>query len=102
LSTPAASTGRTGGSGVHRAGSVVPRARVLDLFGTHERAVAPGAAFITKARVQLLRDFGACCRRFNAFLFLPGPRDAALPIAGPLRECAKVASRLSAHPEVAG
>ena len=43
-----------------------------DLFGTHERAVAPGAAFITKARVQLLRDFGACLSPFNAFLFLQG------------------------------
>jgi O-acetylhomoserine (thiol)-lyase len=42
-----------------------------DLFRTHERAVAPGAAN-TKARVQWLRDFGACLSPFNAFLFLQG------------------------------
>ena len=71
---------------VHRAGPVVPRARLLGLFGTHERAVAPGAAFITKARVQLLRDFGPCLSPFNAFLFLQGLETLPLRIARPLRE----------------
>jgi len=72
-----------------------------ELFGTDERAVAPGAAFITKARVQLLRDFGACLSPFNAFLFLQGLETLPIRIAAHCANAAKVASWLSTHPEVA-
>ncbi|MFO7694461.1 MAG: PLP-dependent transferase [Vicinamibacterales bacterium] len=72
-----------------------------DLFGTHERAVAPGAAFITKARVQLLRDFGACLSPFNAFLFLQGLETLPCRIAAHCANAAAVASWLSSCPEVA-
>ncbi len=41
-------------------------------FGNHQKAVAPGIAYIIKARVQLLRDLGPALRPFNSFLFLQG------------------------------
>ncbi|MFB3903399.1 MAG: O-acetylhomoserine aminocarboxypropyltransferase/cysteine synthase family protein [Acidobacteriota bacterium] len=41
-------------------------------FGLHDRAVVKGAAYILKARVQLLRDLGPCLSPFNSFLFLQG------------------------------
>lgn len=43
-----------------------------DAFGLHDKALIRGAAFIMKARLQLLRDLGACMSPFNAFLFLQG------------------------------
>ena len=71
---------------VHRAGPVVSRAGVLGPVRDDERAIAPGAAFITKARVQLLRDFGACLSPFNAFLFLQGLETLPYRHRGALRE----------------
>ena len=41
-------------------------------FGLHDKAVVPGAAYILKARVSLLRDLGPALSPFNAFLFLQG------------------------------
>ncbi len=41
-------------------------------FGLHDQAIIRGAAFIIKARVQLLRDLGPAISPFNAFLFLQG------------------------------
>lgn len=41
-------------------------------FGLHDQVVAPGIAYIIKARVQLLRDLGPALAPFNAFLFLQG------------------------------
>ncbi len=41
-------------------------------FGLHDKAVIKGAAYILKARVQLLRDLGPCLSPFNSFLFLQG------------------------------
>ncbi|HPS00519.1 MAG TPA: PLP-dependent transferase, partial [Candidatus Sumerlaeota bacterium] len=43
-----------------------------DAFGLHDQAVVPGAAYILKARVQLLRDLGPAISPFNAFLFIQG------------------------------
>ena len=43
-----------------------------DAFGLHDEALIRGAAYIMKARLQLLRDIGACLSPFNAFLFLQG------------------------------
>jgi len=41
-------------------------------FGLHDKAIVPGAAYILKARVSLLRDLGPALSPFNAFLFLQG------------------------------
>jgi O-acetylhomoserine (thiol)-lyase len=58
------------------------------------------AAFITKARVQILRDIGACMSPFNAWLFLQGLETLSLrmdrhvanayAVAEFLQNCAKV------------
>ncbi|MCX5642852.1 MAG: aminotransferase class V-fold PLP-dependent enzyme [Candidatus Omnitrophica bacterium] len=37
-------------------------------FGNHEKAAAPGLAYILKARVSLLRDLGPCISPFNSFV----------------------------------
>jgi O-acetylhomoserine (thiol)-lyase len=72
-----------------------------DLFGTHEGAVAPGAAFITKARVQWLRDLGACLSPFNAFLFLQGLETLPYRMAAHCSNAARIATWLASHPDVA-
>ncbi len=51
-----------------------------DAFGTHDKAVVPGIAFIIKARVQLLRDIGPALSPFNAFLFIQGIETLPLRI----------------------
>ncbi|MCX6545678.1 MAG: O-acetylhomoserine aminocarboxypropyltransferase/cysteine synthase [Acidobacteria bacterium] len=72
-----------------------------ELFGTHERAVAPGAAFITKARVQWIRDLGACLSPFNAFLFLQGIETLSYRMAAHCANTRHVAEWLTRHPDVA-
>ncbi len=72
-----------------------------DLFGRHERAVAPGTAYITKARVQWLRDLGPCLSPFNAFLFVQGLETLPLRMAAHCANAAAVASWLEQRPEVA-
>jgi O-acetylhomoserine (thiol)-lyase len=72
-----------------------------DLFGLHEKAIAPGAAFITKARVQLLRDLGPCLSPFNAFQFLQGLETLPLRIKAHCRNALAVAEWLHGNPNVA-
>jgi len=72
-----------------------------DLYGTHERAVTPGVAFITRARVQWLRDFGACLSPFNAFLFLQGIETLPYRMAAHCANTKRIAEWLAKHPDVA-
>ncbi|HOC18566.1 MAG TPA: O-acetylhomoserine aminocarboxypropyltransferase/cysteine synthase [Vicinamibacterales bacterium] len=72
-----------------------------DAFGLHDRAVLRGAAFITKARVQVLRDLGACLSPFNAFLFLQGLETLPYRMAAHASNARRVAEWLSVHPDVA-
>jgi O-acetylhomoserine (thiol)-lyase len=58
-------------------------------------------AFIVKARVQVLRDIGACLSPFNAFLFLQGLETLSLRIDRHVANAQKVAEFLSKHPKVA-
>lgn len=57
--------------------------------------------FITKARVQILRDFGGCLSPFNSFLFLQGLETLSLRIERHVRNAQKVAEFLHSHPKVA-
>lgn len=57
-------------------------------------------AFITKARVQLLRDIGACLSPFNAFLLLQGLETLHLRIREHTRNADIVANHLTEHPAV--
>jgi O-acetylhomoserine (thiol)-lyase len=58
------------------------------------------AAFILKARVQLLRDFGACISPFNSFLLLQGLETLPLRIERHSQNALAVAQFLSEHPKV--
>ena len=59
------------------------------------------AAFITRLRVQVMRDFGACLSPFNSFMFIQGLETLHLRM---LRHCENalfIAKRLSEHENVA-
>jgi O-acetylhomoserine (thiol)-lyase len=56
------------------------------------------AAFITKARVQTLRDFGGCISPFNSFLLLQGLETLSLRMERHVANAQKVAEFLQGHP----
>jgi O-acetylhomoserine (thiol)-lyase len=69
-----------------------------DVFGNF-----PGlgnVAFIIKARVQLLRDIGACLSPFNAFLFLQGLETLPLRQRQHSENALEIAQWLKKHPLV--
>jgi len=57
-------------------------------------------AFILKARVQILRDIGACLSPFNSFLFVQGLETLSLRIDRHVSNAQKVAEFLEKHPKV--
>jgi O-acetylhomoserine (thiol)-lyase len=63
-------------------------------------ATLGAAAFITKARVQILRDFGGCISPFNSFLFLQGLETLSLRIERHVQNAQRVAEFLHDHPRV--
>jgi O-acetylhomoserine (thiol)-lyase len=58
------------------------------------------AAFITKARVQLLRDTGACISPFNTFLLLQGLETLSLRVDRHLENSKKIAEYLNSNEQV--
>lgn len=58
------------------------------------------AAYIVKARVQLLRDTGACISPFNSFLLLQGLETLSLRLDRHLENTAKIVEFLASHPQV--
>ncbi len=58
-------------------------------------------AYITKARVQLLRDTGAALSPFNSFLFIQGLETLSLRVEKHVANTKKVVEFLSNHPLVA-
>ena len=58
------------------------------------------SAFITKARVQILRDFGGCLSPFNSFLFLQGLETLSLRMDRHVSNAQAVAEFLSKHAKV--
>ncbi|MBS4178322.1 O-acetylhomoserine aminocarboxypropyltransferase/cysteine synthase family protein [Lederbergia citrea] len=60
----------------------------------------PEAAFATKLRVQLLRDFGPCLSPDNAFLFLQGLETLHLRITKHVENAKAVAEYLQNHDAV--
>lgn len=59
------------------------------------------AAYITKARVHLLRDLGPAMSPFNAFLFLQGLETLPLRMERHSKNALEVAQHLLNHPKVA-
>lgn len=66
--------------------------RYYDTFGP--------AAYIVKARVQLLRDIGCCISPFNSFLLLNGMETLSLRMQKHVDNALKVAEFLNEHPAV--
>ncbi|CAB3391179.1 MULTISPECIES: homocysteine synthase [Kyrpidia] len=66
---------------------------------SYVEAVGP-AAFIVKARVQLLRDMGPALSPFNAFLFLQGLETLSLRMERHSQNALGVAQFLESHPNV--
>lgn len=66
--------------------------RFIDTFGP--------LGYIVKARVQLLRDMGACISPFNAFLILQGIETLPLRMERHCNNSLKVAEYLLNHPNV--
>jgi len=58
------------------------------------------SAYIAKARLQLMRDLGACMSPFNAFLFLLGLETLPLRMERHSQNAMKVAEFLKSHPKV--
>jgi O-acetylhomoserine (thiol)-lyase len=56
--------------------------------------------FIMKARVEMMRDLGACLSPFNAFLFLQGLETLSLRMERHVQNALGVAKWLEAHPLV--
>ncbi|WP_406676193.1 homocysteine synthase [Moorella sp. ACPs] len=59
------------------------------------------AAYIVKARAQLLRDMGPALSPFNAFLFLQGLETLPLRMERHVQNAMKIARWLAEHPAVA-
>lgn len=59
------------------------------------------AAFITKARVQTLRDIGACQAPINSWLTIQGIETLSLRMERHVANAARVAEYLAGHPQVA-
>lgn len=58
------------------------------------------AAFVTKVRVQLLRDTGAAVSPFNSFLFLQGLETLSLRVERHVSNTKKIVEFLQKHPLV--
>jgi O-acetylhomoserine (thiol)-lyase len=71
-----------------------------DAFGNHEKAVAPGLAYVLKIRTGLLRDLGAALSPFNAWLFIQGLETLPLRARAHAANTQAVAEHLSKHPSV--
>ena len=69
--------------------------------GTSFTQFAGKAAYITRARVVLLRDTGACLSPFHSFLFLQGLETLSLRVERHVENTLKVVEYLSKHPKVA-
>ncbi|WP_265447266.1 homocysteine synthase [Acetivibrio straminisolvens] len=57
-------------------------------------------AYIIRARVQLLRDTGACISPFNSFLLLQGLETLSLRVEKHVSNAKKIAEFLQNHPQV--
>ncbi len=68
--------------------------------GVRLTEAAGAAAYITKARVTLLRDTGAALSPFNSFLFLQGLETLSLRVERHVENALKVVEFLKSHPKV--
>ncbi len=73
-----------------------------DTFGFNNPLGLPNIAFIIRARVEGLRDFGPALAPFNSFLFLQGLETLSLRVERAVENALKLAQWLEIHPNVEG
>lgn len=71
-----------------------------DVFGFNNPLGLPNIAFIIRARVEGLRDFGPALAPFNSFLFLQGLETLSLRVERAVENALKLAEWLEKHPNV--
>ncbi len=71
-----------------------------DVFGEGNPLGLPNIAFIIRARVEGLRDFGACQSPFNSFLNLQGVETLSLRVQRQVDNALALAQWLESHPQV--
>jgi O-acetylhomoserine (thiol)-lyase len=71
-----------------------------DAFGSHEKALVPGLAYLLKIRTGLLRDIGAALSPFNSWLFIQGIETLPLRARAHAANAQEVARFLRDHPAV--
>lgn len=72
----------------------------LSYHGVRYAQDVGAAAYITKARVALLRDTGACISPFNSFLLLQGLETLSLRVERHVSNTKKIVEFLSGHKKV--
>ena len=71
-----------------------------DVFGEGNPLGLPNIAFIIRARVEGLRDFGSSQSPFNSFLLLQGLETLSLRVQRHVDNALELAEWLEAHPQV--
>ena len=71
-----------------------------DVFGYNNPLGLPNIAFIIRARVEGLRDFGSSQAPFNSFLNLQGLETLSLRVQRQVDNALELAQWLEAHPQV--
>lgn len=71
-----------------------------DVFGEGNPLGLPNIAFIIRARVEGLRDFGPALSPFNSFLFLQGLETLSLRVQRAVDNALQLAEWLEQHPKV--
>lgn len=71
-----------------------------EVFGEGNPLGLPNIAFIIRARVEGLRDFGAALSPFNSFLLLQGLETLSLRVDRHVQNALELAKWLEAHPAV--
>lgn len=71
-----------------------------EVFGFNNPLGLPNVAFIIRARVEGLRDFGPAVSPFNSFLFLQGVETLSLRVKRSVDNALALASWLEKHPKV--
>lgn len=71
-----------------------------DVFGEGNPLGLPNIAYIIRARVEGLRDFGAAISPFNSFLLIQGLETLSLRVQRHVENAHALAQWLEAHPQV--
>jgi O-acetylhomoserine/O-acetylserine sulfhydrylase len=74
--------------------------KFAEVFGVNNPLGLPNIAFIIRARVEGLRDFGPALSPFNSFLFIQGLETLSLRVQRAVDNALTLAQWLENHPQV--